>query len=286
MLRAAIAFRDGGYGIPVLVGRDDVYDRLRALGRRGPAELRGLQQPQLSARAGDGRLPLPAAAAARLSAPRARADRQPGPQHLRLAAARAGRGRRDDHRRHPALCARPSARSAACSIPSRGSPRSASTSWSARATPCSSPTPRSPSGRPPSSSPRSRSRPPHVARRMGHEPRVAFLSYSNFGNPEGSYLERIRDAVKLLDAAATSTSNMKARCRPTSRSIRRCRSVYPFMRLTGPGQRAGHAGPADRQHLGQAAARARRRRGDRADAGRHGEAGPDRADVARPRRTW
>ncbi|MCP6335806.1 phosphate acyltransferase, partial [Klebsiella pneumoniae] len=24
-----------------------------------------------------------------------------------------------------------------------------------------------------------------VARRMGHEPRVAFLSYSNFGNPEG-----------------------------------------------------------------------------------------------------
>ena len=40
-----------------------------------------------------------------------------------------------------------------------------------------------------------------VARRMGHEPRVAFLSYSTFGNPEGSLLEHIRDAVKLLDAA-------------------------------------------------------------------------------------
>ena len=40
-----------------------------------------------------------------------------------------------------------------------------------------------------------------VARRMGHEPRVAFLSYSNFGNPEGSFLERIRDAVKVMDAA-------------------------------------------------------------------------------------
>ena len=39
-----------------------------------------------------------------------------------------------------------------------------------------------------------------VARRMGHEPRVAFLSYSNFGNPEGSFLERIRDAVKIMDA--------------------------------------------------------------------------------------
>ena len=34
-----------------------------------------------------------------------------------------------------------------------------------------------------------------VARRMGHEPRVAFLSYSNFGNPKGEWLENIRDAV-------------------------------------------------------------------------------------------
>ena len=36
VLRAAIAFRDGGYGIPVLVGRDDVYDRLKALGVEDP----------------------------------------------------------------------------------------------------------------------------------------------------------------------------------------------------------------------------------------------------------
>ncbi|MDB5682628.1 MAG: bifunctional malic enzyme oxidoreductase/phosphotransacetylase, partial [Sphingomonas bacterium] len=36
VLRAAIAFRDGGYGIPLLVGRDDVYDRLRALGVEDP----------------------------------------------------------------------------------------------------------------------------------------------------------------------------------------------------------------------------------------------------------
>src|SRR3546814_13344172 len=38
-----------------------------------------------------------------------------------------------------------------------------------------------------------------VARRMGHEPRVAFLSYSTFGNPEGSWLESIREAVSILD---------------------------------------------------------------------------------------
>jgi malate dehydrogenase (oxaloacetate-decarboxylating)(NADP+) len=36
VLRAAIAFRDGGYGTPVLVGRDDVPERLRALGIDNP----------------------------------------------------------------------------------------------------------------------------------------------------------------------------------------------------------------------------------------------------------
>src|SRR5690606_28324573 len=39
-----------------------------------------------------------------------------------------------------------------------------------------------------------------VARRLGHEPRVAFLSYSTFGNPPGRWLEGIRDAVAILDA--------------------------------------------------------------------------------------
>ena len=37
------------------------------------------------------------------------------------------------------------------------------------------------------------------ARRMGHEPRVAFLSYTTFGNPPGMHIEELRDAVKLLD---------------------------------------------------------------------------------------
>ena len=36
VLRAAIAFRDGGYGTPVLVGRDDVYDQLAELGVDDP----------------------------------------------------------------------------------------------------------------------------------------------------------------------------------------------------------------------------------------------------------
>lgn len=39
----------------------------------------------------------------------------------------------------------------------------------------------------------------HKAKQMGHEPRVAFLSYSNFGNPMREKSERIRDAVKMMD---------------------------------------------------------------------------------------
>ncbi|NQU56152.1 MAG: NADP-dependent malic enzyme, partial [Rhodospirillales bacterium] len=38
-----------------------------------------------------------------------------------------------------------------------------------------------------------------VARRMGHEPRVALLSFSNFGNPMLDRSQLIRDAVHLLD---------------------------------------------------------------------------------------
>ena len=37
VLRAAIAFKEGGYGTPVLVGREDVYDLLKELGRRQSA---------------------------------------------------------------------------------------------------------------------------------------------------------------------------------------------------------------------------------------------------------
>ena len=38
------------------------------------------------------------------------------------------------------------------------------------------------------------------ARQMGHEPRVAFLSFSNFGNPLFEKAQRIRDAVAVMDA--------------------------------------------------------------------------------------
>ena len=37
------------------------------------------------------------------------------------------------------------------------------------------------------------------ARQFGFEPRVALLSYSTFGNPQGERMQKVRDAVKILD---------------------------------------------------------------------------------------
>ena len=37
------------------------------------------------------------------------------------------------------------------------------------------------------------------ARALGHDPRVAFLSYANFGNPPGALASQVRDAVSILD---------------------------------------------------------------------------------------
>jgi malate dehydrogenase (oxaloacetate-decarboxylating)(NADP+) len=39
----------------------------------------------------------------------------------------------------------------------------------------------------------------NFARQFGFEPRVAFLSYSTFGNPVGERMHKVRDAVKILD---------------------------------------------------------------------------------------
>jgi len=72
-----------------------------------------------------------------------------------------------------------------------------------------------------------------VARRLGHEPRVAMLSYSNFGNPMWDTAGRVRDAVALLDSRVTDfeyDGEMSAdvALNPDLREL------YPFLRLSGP----------------------------------------------------
>jgi malate dehydrogenase (oxaloacetate-decarboxylating)(NADP+) len=69
---------------------------------------------------------------------------------------------------------------------------------------------------------------------MGHEPRVAFLSYSNFGDPEGTYLERIREGVKVLERREGVDFEYEGEMSPDVALNPAMARVYPFSRLTGP----------------------------------------------------
>ncbi|MBY0520618.1 MAG: NADP-dependent malic enzyme [Sphingomonas sp.] len=72
-----------------------------------------------------------------------------------------------------------------------------------------------------------------VAKRMGHEPRVAFLSYSNFGNPEGRWLENIRNAVCVLDQRGAAFE-YEGEMAPDVALNPKQLANYPFARLSGP----------------------------------------------------
>jgi len=72
-----------------------------------------------------------------------------------------------------------------------------------------------------------------IARRMGHAPRVAFLSYSNFGNPHGEWLKPSRDAVALLDTRKVDFE-YEGEMSPDVALNSALKRHYPFSRLTGP----------------------------------------------------
>jgi len=72
-----------------------------------------------------------------------------------------------------------------------------------------------------------------VARRMGHEPRVAFLSYSTFGNPSGQWLGNIREAVAILDREEPGFE-YEGEMAPDAALNPRVMELYPFSRLSGP----------------------------------------------------
>jgi malate dehydrogenase (oxaloacetate-decarboxylating)(NADP+) len=72
-----------------------------------------------------------------------------------------------------------------------------------------------------------------VARRMGHEPRVAFLSYSTFGNPSGQWLGNIREAVAILDREQPGFE-YEGEMAPDAALNPKVMALYPFSRLSGP----------------------------------------------------
>jgi malate dehydrogenase (oxaloacetate-decarboxylating)(NADP+) len=232
VLRAAIAFRDGGYGIPVLVGRDDVPDRLRALGVDDPDsfELHNSRISPLVPKMVD---------------------------HLYARLQRRGYLRREvetmvnqDRNIFGALLVA----LGEADVMITGVTRTYSqtmiqvrkvidpveghkpfgihvlvgqshTVFMADTTVNERPTAEELADIAEQTA--------AVARRMGHEPRVAFLSYSTFGNPAGNWLGNIREAVTILDQRGASFE-YEGEMAPDVALNPALAKNYPFLRLSGP----------------------------------------------------
>ncbi|RZF65293.1 NADP-dependent malic enzyme [Sphingomonas populi] len=232
VLRAAIAFKDGGYGVPVLVGRDDVPDRLRALGVTDPStyELHNSRNSPLVPRMVDflyerlqrrgylrrdcerminqdrnifGAVLLQLGEADAMITGTTRTYAHTMREIRRVIDPAAGRTPFGIHlmvgQSHTVFLAdttvneRPTAEELADIAEDTAA----------------------------------------VARRMGHEPRVAFLSYSTFGNPGGDFLDNIRDAVTVLDGRQVSfeyEGEMAADVALNPKQL----ANFPFARLSGP----------------------------------------------------
>jgi malate dehydrogenase (oxaloacetate-decarboxylating)(NADP+) len=233
VLRAAIAFRDGGYGIPLLVGRDDIYDRLRALGVEDPQSFtvfnsrnyprvremsdflyqrlqrRGYMHRELERIVNQDRnifasLLLQMGEADAMITGVTRPYAQSFRQIRRVLDPQPGVTPFGIHlmvgQSHTVFIAD-------TTVTER--PTGEQLAEIAVQT-------------------------AQIARRMGHEPRVAFLSYSNFGNPEGNFLERIRDAVKIMDGRSDVDFEYEGEMSPDTALDPELQKLYPFMRLTGP----------------------------------------------------
>jgi malate dehydrogenase (oxaloacetate-decarboxylating)(NADP+) len=72
-----------------------------------------------------------------------------------------------------------------------------------------------------------------VARSLGYDPRVAFLSFSTFGHPPGERSERIQEAVRLLDQRRVDFEYDGEMAADVALNME-LREAYPFCRLSGP----------------------------------------------------
>jgi malate dehydrogenase (oxaloacetate-decarboxylating)(NADP+) len=72
-----------------------------------------------------------------------------------------------------------------------------------------------------------------TAAKLGFTPRLAFLSYSTFGNPPGERMAKVRDAVALLDAKGDVGFEYDGEMAVDVALFPEARRLYPFCRLTG-----------------------------------------------------
>jgi malate dehydrogenase (oxaloacetate-decarboxylating)(NADP+) len=73
-----------------------------------------------------------------------------------------------------------------------------------------------------------------AVRTLGFEPRLAFMSYTTFGNPMSERSERLREAVRMLDEMEGIDFEYEGEMPPELALNPESRAAYPFMRLSGP----------------------------------------------------
>ena len=232
VLRAAIAFKEGGYGTPVLVGRDEVYDKLRALGVADPQEyeLHNSRVSPLVPRMVD----FLYARLQRRGYLRREVERMVNQDRNIFGAALLQLGEGDAMitgiTRTWAMTMREVKR-VIDAAPGR-TPfgihlmvGQSHTVFIADTTVNERPTAEQLAD--------IAEQTVAVARRMGHEPRVAFMSYSTFGNPRGAFLDNIRDAVHVLDERQVGFE-YEGEMPPDVALNPKQLANYPFARLSGP----------------------------------------------------
>jgi len=73
-----------------------------------------------------------------------------------------------------------------------------------------------------------------IARHLGHEPRVALLSFSNFGHPRREKAERVREAIHVLDRRKVDFEYDGEMQANMALNYGLLKELYPFCRLNGP----------------------------------------------------
>ncbi len=73
-----------------------------------------------------------------------------------------------------------------------------------------------------------------AARRFGVEPKLAFVSYSTFGNPPGERMQKVRDAVSILDRREDIDFEYEGEMSPDVALNPDAQTLFPFSRLSEP----------------------------------------------------
>ncbi|HEU5067829.1 MAG TPA: phosphate acyltransferase, partial [Sphingomicrobium sp.] len=232
VLRAAIAFKEAGYGTPVLVGREDVYDQLRDLGVEDAEsyEVLNSRNSPLVGRAVD----YIYSKHQRHGLLRREVERMVNQDRNYFAAAMLALGEADAMITGTTRPFSQSLRQVRLVIDDEKdtTPFGISVVVSRHQTILIADT--AVTERPTAEQYAAIAmRSSAFARRMGLEPRVAFISYTTFGNPPGMHIEGLRDAVKLLDGFKVDFEYEGEMAPDVALNYEMQSRYYPFTRLSG-----------------------------------------------------